>query len=755
MAQVSDEAILEKVVHGKVDAQAGLLELVDRTKGAITAAEGQLLDFKEKVQLSRPESVGELARDILGFSNAEGGVLLLGVADNLSVVGHDRLDPRSARDSLGPYIGTRVDFDIGEITPNIGGVSKTVPFILVRRSVAAYPTLLRKDIELRSGLIRKVKYCAGSLFYRHGNQTLVEPVGGDVEGRALELRFSGAAPRTRSSFLLREDKPGLRLYAHINDRFFGRESELGELLARFDDPRGKGVSLAGLGGVGKTELAITVVFELFKRGKFHNIYSASAKQTLLGPAGPQQADPAFTDFSSFVRDLGAWLGLNITPGTPPEGVGAECLAALSKFKKVLLFVDNLETVDDRRLFDFLDKELPSNCWIITTGRVHKVRVNLYPKEVGAMERVDAARLLRHELKRQGLEELAASHIKHLEDVAGSLYSHPLAIRWFAWACKRDAGAWTRGPQGVSLEELEAFCVAHTLSNLPVSAQKVLGAMVAVKQQTEATVECLSQTSRVTGSTLDQALFELECAGLVSAHVNDQTGLVTYLLAPLAEAPASELARKMGWESEFTANLNKHIKRAAVSIPDDPLIRDLVGIDPRNLRDMSKEEIGQLEGRLDRALPRASAKHSIYLRALKAECERQLDNPISADKLYQECAEEILKSSDTQKDARLGAILLEAATVAKARSHSQPQIRRAISYLEAIQQTSFASLRVLGMLTELYAMVGDRGSYEKYRRRVTHLRDSNPGRFSQSQLAALEEALHRANDYFPPAKKAAT
>jgi hypothetical protein len=58
-----------------------------------------------------------------------------------------------------------------------------------------------------------------------------------------------------------------------------------------------------------------------------------------------------------------------------------------------------------------------------------------------------------------------------------------------------------------------------------------------------------------------------------------------------------------------------------------------------------------------------------------------------------------------------------------------------------------------MLTEFYAMVNDRGGYEKYWRRVTNLRDSNPGRFSESQLAALEEALHRASDYFLPTKPA--
>ena len=124
-----------------------------------------------------------------------------------------------------------------------------------------YPNLLRKDIDVRPGLVRKLKYLKGTLFYRLEDETFSESPYEDVEARAHELRFSGAAPRTRTSFLLQEDKPGLRLYAPINDRFFGREGELAELISKFDDPRGRGVSIAGFGGVGKTELAIRLVSE--------------------------------------------------------------------------------------------------------------------------------------------------------------------------------------------------------------------------------------------------------------------------------------------------------------------------------------------------------------------------------------------------------------------------------------------------------------------------------------------------------------
>jgi hypothetical protein len=172
--------------------------------------------------------------------------------------------------------------------------------------------------------------------------------------------------------VLEEDRPGIRLYAGINDKFYGRESEIDELIAKFSDPRGRGVSIAGFGGIGKTELAIRLVAELHKRGTFQTIYSGSAKQTLLGPGGSQRTDPVFIDLPTFLDDLCGWLGLDM-PKMPLRELEQACLAEIKKHKKVLLFLDNLETVSDRDLISFLDDKLPSkNCakWKRTTQHVY-------------------------------------------------------------------------------------------------------------------------------------------------------------------------------------------------------------------------------------------------------------------------------------------------------------------------------------------------------------------------------------------------
>ena len=147
------------------------------------------------------------------------------------------------------------------------------------------------------------------------------------------------------------------------------------------------------------------------------------------------------------------------------------------------------------------------------------------------------------------------------------------------------------------------------------------------------------------------------------------------------------------------------------------------------------------------MARCPEKFKLKLKWLKAECHRHLDLPVSADDLYRECADASLSLGPIQNaDADRIRILLEAATVAKVRGQTEPQIRRAISYLEAIRHTDFAPVRVLGTLTEMYAIIGERTSYEKYRQLAHDFVESHTT-INDLHLDALEEALERARGHF--------
>ncbi len=743
MVQLNLQDLLQRIVGQGIGSPCDyLLAVVDRVSGLLGDKESVYVDFKVGLNFEDASCLPELARDVLAFSNTYGGILIFGVTADHRVVGNPEVDSHLLREKLGPFIGTMVSYETGLCKVHVSGREKTLPYILVPRCTRAYPNLLRKDIPTRSGFGRKIKYMRGSLFYRDGDQTLVEPTGGDIDARAAELKFTGASPRTRSSFLVEEDRPGVRLYAHINDRFVGRREDVGEILSKFDDIRGRGVSIAGLGGMGKTELAIEVAAQSYKSGRFKCIYSGSAKRLLLGMFGPQVSDPWFSDFPGFLRDLGAWLGLDFQSTTTIEEMKAKCLGDLKSRNKVLLFVDNLETIEDGRLFQFLDHEIPDNVWLLTTSRVHKVKNYVYQKSLEAMNPGDASHLLRHELKRQGLLEYASMPIATLEQRAIQLQRHPLLIRWYAWSCSREKDNWSKTPKVVPRAEVESFCIGHTLQSLSFSAQKVLAGIADTQDQIDVTPECLERVSRVVNTELEVALDDLESAGLISVALDDRTGLITYTTLPLANEPARELARKNDWERGFSRGFKEYIEAKEETPTADPLVRYLVQFDPGSVRNLTPDEILELKKRIDRALERPHA-FRIPLLALAAECERHSDHIITADDYYKEAAELIL-AGRKPIDQKSSKVLLEAATVAKFRSSTEPQLRRAISYLASITDIEFAPLRILGMMVEFSARIGDEVAYKEYLDRLAKFRQNEGvGRFSPSQIAALDEALARA------------
>lgn len=74
-----------------------------------------------------------------------------------------------------------------------------------------------------------------------------------------------------------------------------------------------------------------------------------------------------------------------------RGLDDAGVARLRDGSRVLLFVDNPETIRDARLFRFLDHCLPENVWIIATSRFHKIKNYIYTYDLAEMKSRDAAR----------------------------------------------------------------------------------------------------------------------------------------------------------------------------------------------------------------------------------------------------------------------------------------------------------------------------------------------------------------------------
>jgi len=309
-----------------------------------------------------------------------------------------------------------------------------------------------------------------------------------------------------------------------------------------------------MGGIGKTELAIEIVLRLRRQGRFKSIYSGTAKDKMMTPLGTQHVDPMFQDYSTFIADLAGWLGLEHSAApdeTETVSLEKKCLDELRARNNVLLFVDNLETVKDSRLFQFLDDRLPDSVTLITTSRIHKLKGGLVLKTLDHLSARASAKLLRHELQRQSLDRLADTPIAELEQKCEELYKHPLAIRWFAWACGRDPSKWSSDASSLFLDKnIELFCVDNTLHSLSETARKVVSAIAALQDQIDVDGALIRKATSLSADLLEKNLWDLECSGLVRSVAEELSGKCVYSVVPLAISPARELARRFHWEACF-------------------------------------------------------------------------------------------------------------------------------------------------------------------------------------------------------------
>jgi LuxR family glucitol operon transcriptional activator len=214
-------------------------------------------------------------------------------------------------------------------------------------------------------------------------------------------------------------------------RFVGRQAELEKLTQLLlPHPRSRHfvVTLDGIGGVGKSALALELAYR-YRDGyaalppdeRFDAIIWVSAKRTLLTASGIQQRQQTFNTLNDLYREITTVLEQPLILQTGAEQRRGLIERALSS-QRTLLIVDNLETVDDEELLSFL-RELPDPTKVIVTTR-HRIDI-AYTIRLSGMPAPDAHALMLVEAARKGVELPVAA----TEDLYRRSGGIPLAIVW--------------------------------------------------------------------------------------------------------------------------------------------------------------------------------------------------------------------------------------------------------------------------------------------------------------------------------------
>lgn len=214
-------------------------------------------------------------------------------------------------------------------------------------------------------------------------------------------------------------------------QFVGRDEELQKLtklLLPYPRSRHFLVTLDGIGGVGKSALALEIAYRyresystLPPEERFEAIIWISAKRTLLTASGVQQRQQSFSTLGDLYREIATVLELPaLLHGSEEQRRGSVEHALTGK--RTLLILDNLETVDDEEVLTFL-RELPDPTKAIVTTR-HRIDI-AYAIRLTGMSHADAHVLIELEAERKGIALFAEA----IEDLYRRTGGIPLAIVW--------------------------------------------------------------------------------------------------------------------------------------------------------------------------------------------------------------------------------------------------------------------------------------------------------------------------------------
>lgn len=334
--------------------------------------------------------------------------------------------------------------------------------------------------------------------------------------------------------------------------FLGREQETADLLTACKS-NWPVITIVGEGGFGKTALALRVAYDLLddEKSGLDAIVWTTAKRTVLTLGDIQTIDGAIQSSLGLIKSASEMLG-----GTPDENkVMDEVSEYLNNFK-ILLILDNLETVLDPLLTKFIRKS-NGKSKILCTSRVGIGEMS-YPFKLGGMSADDGVQLLRATAKIRRVKSIAQSSKEALKRYVQQMKLNPGFIKWFVSCVQCDIP-----PEKVLANPVKFldFCLSNVYDYVSDNAKTICKAMLAVPGRQS--LSLISYLTKLSGDALQEAIANLQFANIVRMDsVHTKAGSET--VYELSDIPRLYLLRNHSPDL-IEDSMYKHRKREVVQL----------------------------------------------------------------------------------------------------------------------------------------------------------------------------------------------
>ena len=325
--------------------------------------------------------------------------------------------------------------------------------------------------------------------------------------------------------------------------FIGREKEKARVREALAS-RWPLICIDGIGGIGKTALALEVAGECLRASKgeipadsiptFDGFIWTTAKDRELALNDVLDAIARTLDYPGIAQQ--------------PLDEKQESVRKLLQTKPYLLIVDNFETITDNAVRDFLLR-LPEPSKALITSREQKLR-QAWAVSLKGLEQTEALTLIRSEGRRLGLAAVERGEERVLLHLYQATGGAPLAIKWAVGQIKQKGQSLDTVLAALHEARGDIFeqVFARSWSLLTDNARRILIVMpIFAASASRAAIEAASDVHHYA---LDEALGQLVEMWLVEATDELEADKRRYSIHPLPRAFAgARLGEDKGWERE--------------------------------------------------------------------------------------------------------------------------------------------------------------------------------------------------------------
>jgi LuxR family glucitol operon transcriptional activator len=263
--------------------------------------------------------------------------------------------------------------------------------------------------------------------------------------------------------------------------FIGRTSEKRDLLKHITGSHPV-ISVIGEGGVGKSALVLWCLYEVLDSDnidRFDAIVWVSLKTKILTPTGVEEIRDSIIDTLGIFQTTAEVLGAP-TQTSDPEALLKEIRDYMESLK-ILLIVDNLETISSGSLRPFLGS-IPLGSKVLITSRIGLGEIELRYK-LDPLDRKQSVSLMRRFAKSINVKLISETSEERLERYCQLLYFNPLLIKWFISSVAAGGDPdrlLTKGNQ--AFDTALQFCFENLFTRLSSAEQEILYILASARRQ---------------------------------------------------------------------------------------------------------------------------------------------------------------------------------------------------------------------------------------------------------------------------------